>query len=106
MDFDKDEAKVAPLSPGAVEPWTRYPQSHFGNWTPDQVRRCRMLTICQERYACQIHKVDVFKDGTFDRPEEERARPQQISSDPALAREFWDELQQPVSALFHVMLLM
>lgn len=99
MDFDQDVADVPPLTPGADEPWSRYPQSHFGNWTPDQVNRCRMLTICKDEYSSQIHGVDVFKDGTFDKPEE-GTRTRQIPSDPAVAREFWDELQRPASSFF------
>jgi len=45
---------------------------------------------------CQIHKVDVFKDGKFDRPSED-ARTRQIPSDAAAAEQFWDDLQKPVS---------
>ena len=104
MDFNQDVADVPPLTPGAHEPWSRYPQSHFGNWTPDQVQRCRMLTICKDEYMCQIHKVDVFKDGTFDRLEEEEARTRQIPSDPTSAREFWDDLHKPVGDFFLVTL--
>ena len=98
MDFNQDEADVPPLSPGAHEPWARYPQSHFGNWTPDQVQRCRMLSICKDQYTCQIHKVDVFKDGIFVRPDEDTWT-REIPSDPTSAKEFWDDLQSPVSAL-------
>ncbi|KAH0834812.1 hypothetical protein J3R83DRAFT_10421 [Lanmaoa asiatica] len=94
MDFNQDEAYVPPLSPGALEPWSQYPQSLFGNWTPDQVARCRMLTICKDKYACQIHKVDIFKDGTFDKPQEE-VQPRQIPSDLESTTAFWEELQKP-----------
>jgi hypothetical protein len=97
MDFNQDVADVPPLSPGAHEPWARYPQSHFGNWTPEQVQRCRMLSICKDQYACQIHKVDVFKDGIFVRPDED-TRTREIPSDPTSAKEFWDDIQSPVSA--------
>ncbi|KAF8553819.1 hypothetical protein OG21DRAFT_1522884 [Imleria badia] len=101
MDFDQDVADVLPLSPGAHEPWSRYPQSHFGNWTPDQVQRCRMLTICKDQYMCQIHKVDVLADGLFDRPDENE-RTREIPSDPTAAREFWDELQGPLDSSLRV----
>ena len=102
MDFDQDVADVPPLSPGAHEPWSRYPQSHFGNWTPDQVQRCRMLTISKDQYMCQIHKVDVLKDGQFDQPNENE-RTRKIPSDPTAASEFWDELQGPVGDMFYTL---
>ncbi|KAI9568122.1 hypothetical protein HD554DRAFT_822481 [Boletus coccyginus] len=101
MDFDQDDADVPQLSPGAHEPWSRYPQSHFGNWTPEQVQRCRMLTICKDKYTCHIHKVDVFKDGSFDRPSED-ARTRQILSDTAETEKFWDDLQKPLDANLRV----
>ena len=97
MDFEQDVADIPSLAPGDHDPWSLYPQSHFGNWTPDQVRRCRMLAICKDEYTCQIHRVDVFKDGTFDKIEP-AARTRRIPSDPTSAKEFWDDLQKPVSA--------
>ena len=56
-----------------------------------------MLSICKDQYACLVHKVDVYKDGTFVRADEVmRTRP--IPSDPTSAKEYWDDLQGPVSA--------
>ncbi|KAF8122700.1 hypothetical protein EV363DRAFT_1359507 [Boletus edulis] len=89
MDFNQDNATVNQRTDLHV--WRDYPQSHFGNWTPDQVQRCRMLTICKGQYMCQIHKVDVLANGIFEKPEEE-TRTRKIPSDDATAMEFWDEL--------------
>ena len=61
-----------------------------------------MLTICQERYACQIHKVDVLRDGIFDRPNE-KDRTRQITADPAVVQAFWDDIQNPVSDMLYPM---
>ena len=99
MDFNMDVADVPELSPEEREGWKKYPQSHFGNWTPDQVKRCGMLTICQNKYMCYLHKVDVLSDGIFDKPEKE-TRPQGIRSDEASAVAFWNELQGRVSVGF------
>jgi Mg2+ and Co2+ transporter CorA len=60
-----------------------------------------MLTICQDRYACQIHKVDVLKDGIFDRPNE-KDRTRQITADPAVVQAFWDEIRKPLDPGFRV----
>ena len=99
MDFNQDVPDVRPLTPGVHEPWSRYPRSHFANWTKDQVKRCRMLSICQEKHMCKIHNVDVFENGMFDKREEE-VRTRQIPSDPTSAREFWDDLHKPVGDFF------
>ena len=51
---------------------------------------------------CQIHKVDVLKDGLFDQPNENE-RTRKIPSDPTAASEFWDELQGPVGDMFYTL---
>ncbi|KAG8216442.1 hypothetical protein J3R82DRAFT_6548 [Butyriboletus roseoflavus] len=74
MDFDVDPSEVRPLPPGGIvqDPeWSLYPQSLFGNWTHDQVERCGILKI-KHQETCSVHKVDVFKDGTFERSDEGR----------------------------------
>lgn len=98
MDLDRDDANILPLAPDLHEPWSRYPQSHFGNWTQEQVGRCHMLTICKDEGACQIHKVDVREDGTFEKLEEE-AQTSSIPRDDTSARQFWDDLHKPVGVL-------
>ncbi|KAG9311749.1 hypothetical protein JVU11DRAFT_7992 [Chiua virens] len=92
MDFNQDNAHVRPLTPNIELPWSQYPQSHFGNWTPDQVGRCKMLTICQDQNECRIHNVDVFWGGKFYKPESE-PEPRVVYGDSERGREFWDELQ-------------
>ncbi|KAH0835033.1 hypothetical protein J3R83DRAFT_10770 [Lanmaoa asiatica] len=69
----------------AERAWCRYPQSLFENWTPAQVRRCRMFEVMgsgegrvgecgsgSEREGqgkgvseCMVYRVDVFRGGAF-----------------------------------------
>ncbi|KAI9572275.1 cora-like Mg2+ transporter protein-domain-containing protein [Boletus coccyginus] len=102
MDFDHDDLEVPPLSPGTCEPWSRYPQSHFGSWGPEQVQRSRMLTICKDQYMCHIHKVDIFKDGMFDRSRDLDERIRRIPSDATSAAGFWDDLNSPLDSNLRV----
>jgi len=54
------------LEPTTDSPsWQGYPQSLFGNWTPDQVRRSQMLTKCSETQPSTIYWMDVLNDGRF-----------------------------------------
>ncbi|KAH7925847.1 hypothetical protein BV22DRAFT_404743 [Leucogyrophana mollusca] len=49
--------------------WQGYPQSLFGNWTPDQVKRSRIMTSCSDSEDCLTYRVDIMEDGSFvDRP--------------------------------------
>ncbi|KAF9226325.1 hypothetical protein BS17DRAFT_729410 [Gyrodon lividus] len=95
MDFDMDSSEVQPLLPdglmNSMEEWRRYPQSLFGNWTPDQVSRSKMLLSCNALEPCAVHKVDVLVDGKFDKSEEGRTA--HVNADAALINAFWDNLQ-------------
>jgi len=74
MDFDTDASEVHPLPPGELHQdleWSQYPQSLFGNWTHDQVERCKILKPTHDE-TCSVHKVDVFKNGTFEKREDDR----------------------------------
>ncbi|KAG6328787.1 hypothetical protein ID866_10302 [Astraeus odoratus] len=98
MDFDMDDSAVEPLFPpgGLLSPeeeWRKYPQNLFGNWTPDQVRRSKMLAICSDSQRCMVYRVDVRNDGTFDKAAGKWART--ITADPTSITAFWQELQQP-----------
>ncbi|KAF9239341.1 hypothetical protein BU15DRAFT_62087 [Melanogaster broomeanus] len=77
MDFDMDSSDVQLLPPGRIvtneEEWARYPQSLFGNWTPDQVKRSKMLLSCNDREPCDVYWVDVLKSGKFDKSQKDRA---------------------------------
>ena len=96
MDFDADAGEVRPLPPGGLgkDPeWSRYPQSLFGNWTHDQVERCGILKSTHGE-ACSVHKVDVFKNGSFDRNEEDR------TFDVESPRVYWNRLETCVSSTY------
>ncbi|KAK0224094.1 hypothetical protein IW262DRAFT_873230 [Armillaria fumosa] len=48
--------------------WKGYPQSHFPNWTPSQVRRSRIHSAIHDynrETPCTIHQVDVNDHGFF-----------------------------------------
>lgn len=93
MDFEADDSEVPsfpPGLPGKDPEWNRYPQSLFGNWTPEQVDRCGILKPTHNE-TCKIHTVDVFIDGTFDRANEDR--PYKVESPWA----YRNRLQTPVS---------
>ncbi|KAI5996503.1 hypothetical protein F5J12DRAFT_785455 [Pisolithus orientalis] len=95
MDFDVDESAVEPPYPGGLpsppDHWKKYPQNLFGNWTPDQVQRSKMLTACSDSQPCLIYNVEVKDDGHFDKAAGERTTT--VTADNA--QEFWEELQQP-----------
>ncbi|KAG2062740.1 hypothetical protein BDR04DRAFT_837156 [Suillus decipiens] len=64
MDFDVDST----TSTTVIEPsWRGYPQSQFGNWTPDQVKRSKMLEKCEANKTSTVYWMDVRHDGTFAR---------------------------------------
>ncbi|KAH7912764.1 hypothetical protein BJ138DRAFT_1112061 [Hygrophoropsis aurantiaca] len=61
--------------------WKGYPQSLFGNWTPDQVKRSQILTSCSQSEECLTYRIDVMEDGRFvDRP---------LSQDPRTRADAW-----------------
>ncbi|KAH7882413.1 hypothetical protein F5I97DRAFT_1987033 [Phlebopus sp. FC_14] len=95
MDFDSDSSEVHPLLPAGLvdssESWRKYPQNLFGNWTPDQVARSKMLTNCAQSDVCYIHKVDVMNDGRFDKSDE--GRTVSVTADSERIKAFWDDLQ-------------
>ena len=47
--------------------WLSYPQSHFPNWTPDQVDRCNIApAVAKRQHNCKIYHVDVGnEEGKF-----------------------------------------
>ncbi|KAG2357381.1 hypothetical protein BDR07DRAFT_1490773 [Suillus spraguei] len=66
MDFDADFDFTT--STAVIEPsWRGYPQSQFGNWTPDQVQRSKMFQKCEANKTSTIYWMDVRDDGTFAR---------------------------------------
>ncbi|KIJ07942.1 hypothetical protein PAXINDRAFT_18895 [Paxillus involutus ATCC 200175] len=103
MDFDMDSSEVEPLVPDGLvdntEEWKRYPQSLFGNWTPDQVLRSKMLLSCNSQEPCAVHRVDILDGGKFDKSEEGRTA--HVNPNSALINSFWDGLQEIVSISIH-----
>ncbi|KAH7890287.1 hypothetical protein F5I97DRAFT_7352 [Phlebopus sp. FC_14] len=94
MDFDADFPVVeSPVSVPGVDGkrWMGYPQNLFGNWTPDQVRRSKMLSGCSQSDVCWVHKVDVFDDGGFEENVEDQTA--EVVTD--RAEEFWDRVNVP-----------
>lgn len=62
MDFDVDST----TSTTVIDPsWRGYPQNQFGNWTPDQVGRSKMLEKCLVNKSSTIYWMDVRNDGSF-----------------------------------------
>ncbi|KAG1883342.1 hypothetical protein F4604DRAFT_1677681 [Suillus subluteus] len=49
--------------------WRGYPQNQFGNWTPDQVGRSKMLEKCLGNKSSTIYWMDVRDDGSFGCPD-------------------------------------
>lgn len=82
--------------------WRRYPQSLFGNWTPDQVKRSRMFEVMGG--GCVVHGVDMFRGGVLRGGEDEGERNDGRWSESVVevgdrrAQEvFWTRLGAPVS---------
>ena len=98
MDFDTDDSLVVPLVPEGLSlptDWTKYPQNLFGNWTPDQVKRSKMLTTCSDSTTpCSIHTVEVNENGHFDKTAADRIVT--VTADAASVETFWSKLQEPV----------
>lgn len=107
MDFDTDSDLTlsrdnAPTSPGAAgQLWRGYPESLFGNWKPDQVKRSKMLSNCSELDMCSVHWLDVLTDGTFTILDKE-GRDQTTRVTPERINEFWELLQTPRPANIRV----
>ncbi|KAG1767127.1 hypothetical protein EDD22DRAFT_950237 [Suillus occidentalis] len=101
MDFDTDtditlNRDNTPASPGVADSqsWRGYPETLFGNWKPDQVKRSKMLSNCSELDMCLVHWLDVLTDGTFTVLDEE-GRDQTSRVTPERINEFWELLQTP-----------
>lgn len=62
MDFDVD---TSPSTTDIDPSWRGYPQNLFGNWTPDQVERSKMLGRCLLNNSSTIYWMDVLNDGSF-----------------------------------------
>ena len=75
--------------------WLGYPQSHFPNWTPDQVLRCKILPAITERqHDCKIYHIDIRNErGKFAPCDENN----ELLVTKTNERELWNWLQIKVS---------
>ncbi|KAL4080150.1 hypothetical protein V8B97DRAFT_701047 [Scleroderma yunnanense] len=91
MDFDADDSTATLSTSEEVESsWRNYPQNKFKNWTPEQVKRSKMLTNCSVG-TCKVFRVDVLDDGRFD---DDRTR-EVTSVAPDEVDELWDKIIVP-----------
>ncbi|KAG2065413.1 hypothetical protein BDR04DRAFT_1234571 [Suillus decipiens] len=91
MDFDADFDFTA--STTVIEPsWRGYPQSQFGNWTPGQVKRSKMLEKCEANKTSTVYWMDVRDDGTFARSDM-GGKGDTMAVGPGQEDGFWDMLQ-------------
>lgn len=72
MDLKQDDAKVRGGVTGVRGTdgdmaWRGYPQSLFGNWTEEQVKRCRMFEVMngEGEGGCVVYPVDVRRGRVF-----------------------------------------
>lgn len=107
MDFDTDfdialDYNRTPTSPdAAAQSWRGYPETLFGNWQPDQVKRSKMLSNCSQLDMCSVHWLDILRDGTFTILDGEgRDQTSRVMRD--RVDEFWELLQTPRSANIRV----
>jgi hypothetical protein len=72
--------------------WLGYPQSLFGNWTPDQVDRSKIQSAIEgrsrrvDRTDCVIYTVDMMKDGSMANADSTKLRTDEDTD------EFWEKL--------------
>ncbi|KZP22947.1 hypothetical protein FIBSPDRAFT_469777 [Athelia psychrophila] len=66
-DQEGDENTPVP-SVNALSPWRGYPQCHFPNWTPAQVRRSKIMDAVDKKQdlPCKIHCSDIMNAGKFE----------------------------------------
>jgi len=94
MDFKYIDDKASASNIQIDKSWRGYPRNLFGNWTPDQVERSKMLDKCSKNQSSTIHCMDVLNDGTFVKPDMNPNDRYTVS--PANEQAFWEELQREV----------
>ncbi|OJA16735.1 hypothetical protein AZE42_07557 [Rhizopogon vesiculosus] len=93
MDFRNVDVTTAKSEEPKVDTtWRGYPQSLFGNWTPDQVKRSQMLEKCSKNRSSSIYWLDVLDTGKFTTPDMDgNGHTSTVTS--ANENEFWNILQ-------------
>jgi hypothetical protein len=105
MDLESEETDIhVEIPPCSHEncdtcsQWLGYPQSHFPNWTPDQVMRCKIAPAIKERqHNCSIFHVDVREEqGKFVKKSESPNDEFRLRQENQ--RDLWEWLKISVSA--------
>ncbi|OJA14996.1 hypothetical protein AZE42_07806 [Rhizopogon vesiculosus] len=85
--------------------WRGYPQSLFGNWVTERVKRCKMVDNCSKDSLekCRIYYVDVLENGKFKPPSDDN--PPLDVNEQDLAH-LWGQLQtKPTGLRLRVLLI-
>ncbi|KAG2035211.1 hypothetical protein BDR03DRAFT_923194 [Suillus americanus] len=90
MDFDVESTTS---TTDIDQSWRGYPQNQFGNWTPDQVGRSKMLEKCLGNESSTIYWTDVDDDRSFASPDIEGNHGTMVVGSDNEDR-FWDILQK------------
>jgi hypothetical protein len=101
MDLESEETnhppRISPCNHQNCEicpRWLGYPQSHFPNWTPDQVVRCKIApAITGRQQSCRIYHVDVTNNQGKFAPCDQAGRVVARNTE----RDLWEWLQISVS---------
>lgn len=96
LDHDTDFSRIRyPLLHGGRvdqdSEWNRYPMNLFENWTHDRVERSGILRSTHSE-TCSVHMTDVFKNGFFDKSDEDHTVKVENP------RDYWDHLKIAVSS--------
>ncbi|KAJ8582390.1 hypothetical protein M405DRAFT_846472 [Rhizopogon salebrosus TDB-379] len=106
MALDTESITLDRQSMEGNSPWRGYPQSLFGNWVGERVKRCKMVENCSKdsREKCRIYYVDVLKDGKF-KPATEDNGP--LDVDERALGQLWDTKLQtkPTGLRLRVLLI-
>jgi hypothetical protein len=86
--------------------WRDYPQSRFPNWTPSQVRRCKIhdaIWNYDRKKPCVIYKLDVNKHGIFN--DAGQIKMDMLDDEATLEKE-WKRMKDDNVRFFFVFLLL
>jgi len=68
LDLDLESSEDPNESEGLNETLLVYPQSHFKNWTPLQVRKSGIQEAIEKDCICDVYTVDILSSGEFEKP--------------------------------------
>jgi hypothetical protein len=96
LDVDLESFEDISESPESREALLVYPQSHFANWTPLQVRKSGIKEATEKACTCDVYSVDVLSSGKF----EPRVK-HTVAVDADSKMAFMNYLETPVSKSSH-----